>query len=50
MSAKPAAISFWVPKRSTIEPTFVEDSATSAPAGRKASAVCRADQPSSDCM
>ena len=47
---KPAAITRGVPNRSTTEPIFVEESATSAPAGRKASAVCSADQPSRDCM
>ncbi len=50
MKAKPSAISRGVPNRSTIAPTFVEDTATSAPAGRNASAVCSADQPSRDCM
>ena len=37
---EPKAITRGVPKRSTIGPILVDRIATSAPAGRKASAVC----------
>ena len=48
-TARRAAISRAVPKRSTSGPIRVEPNATSRPAGRNASAVSIADQPFSAC-